>query len=223
MFQTASGTIKKIVGKNEKPVNIQPKTVAKFKAANKMTGTVTTYARNQISNAVQLGFNLGKQASEELITTNKGQNINKNKYFIRGRNVGAGVMDLALGIIGGLENAFTSVAQGTKGMTESVLEHKYGNDVKQVFSETTTAAWDIYQMKGALKAEVLKQTGREIQTHLGSDPKPGSLNSQQSTAYPSNSNSIANSEHLQQKVSKAFPQSNSGFIPPQPQSNQWGR
>ena len=78
------------------------------------------------------------------------------------------MFDLGVGIFAGLENAFTSVAQGTKGMTESVLEHKYGTGVKTVFAHSADTAWDVYQLKNVAKKEVVAKTGTNILDELNS-------------------------------------------------------
>ena len=162
----SSSAIKKLVGKNEKPVKLESTTISKVRSVNRMTKTVTTFSKQQIANVIDFSVELGKQAKDEFFKTERGKNVSSNKYFIHAANVGTGAFDFFVGIYSGLENAFTSVAQGTKGMTESVLQHKYGHDVKEVFSEGTNAAWEVYQMKGMVRREVLKKTGNVIQDEL---------------------------------------------------------
>lgn len=54
----ASGLWKKLVGKNEKPVNVNPSTMRKIKATNTAAGTILTFTSTQISAAMKLGFDL---------------------------------------------------------------------------------------------------------------------------------------------------------------------
>lgn len=162
-IRTSSATVKSLVGKNENPVVVNPTTVSRVKAANQISSTVTTFSKQQIANVVEMGLKLGKQAKDEFASSEKGKQITNNKYYIHAANVGAGAANLFFGIYNGLENAFTSVAQGTKGMTESVLEHKYGKDVKEVFSHSADAAWNVYSIRGAMGKEVIKQTGQSLQ------------------------------------------------------------
>jgi Senescence-associated protein len=180
----SSSAIKKLVGKNEKPVKLEPTTIGKVRSVNRMTKTVTTFSKQQIANVIDFSVELGKQAKDEFFKTEKGKNVSNNKYFIHAANVGGGAFDFFVGIYSGLENAFTSVAQGTKGMTESVLEHKYGSDVKEVFSEGTNAAWEVYQMKGMVRREVLKKTGNVIQDELHDSYGFGSGTKKPQTKYP---------------------------------------
>ena len=39
------------------------------------------------------------------------------------------------------------MTEGTKGLTESVLEHKYGPDVKEAFRHTTGIVGNYYEIK----------------------------------------------------------------------------
>ena len=160
-----------MVGKNEKPVEVKPTTIAKVRAAKNITKSVTKYTKQQISNAIDFGLELGKQAKDEFVSTEKGKNVTENKYFIHAANVGKGAFDLFVGMYSGLENAFTSVASGTRGLSESVLEHKYGTGVKQVFSEGSDTLFEVYQMQGMLKREALKKTGHVIKDELYSTSK----------------------------------------------------
>jgi Senescence-associated protein len=100
------------------------------------------------------------------VRTDKGKEITENKYFIHAKHIGGGVLDLCTGIYAGLENAFTAVAQNTKETTESVLEYKYGADVKEVFSHTAEATWEVYQLKGIIKNQAVKSAGRTIKDEL---------------------------------------------------------
>jgi Senescence-associated protein len=189
LINLGSDAIKKLVGKNEKPIEIKPTTVAKFQAASATTKAVTSFTKAQISNAIDLAFNLGKQAKDEFVSSEKGATVTNNKYFIHAKIIGGGVLDLGIGIFAGLENAFTSVAQGTKGMTESVLEHKYGKDVKTVFAHSADAAWDIYQMKNVAKTKIVNKTGTNILDELNKgayakQPPNGPSNAFGSTGQP---------------------------------------
>lgn len=171
-IRATSGAFKKLVGKNEKPVVVQPATIQKVRAANALTKTVTTYSKQQIANFIDFSFNLGRQAKEEFIKTERGKNITQNKYFIHGANIGAGVVNMFGGIYDGLENAFRSVATGTKGMTESVLEHKYGPQVKSVFANGAGAVYEVYDLKATVRKEVIKQTTGELKKEFGYQTAP---------------------------------------------------
>lgn len=149
-------------------MEVQPATVAKFRAASQTTKAVTSFTKAQIGNAIDLAFNLGKQAKDEFVKSDKGAQVTNNKYFIHAKIIGGGMFDLGVGIFAGLENAFTSVAQGTKGMTESVLEHKYGKDVKTVFAHSADTVWDVYQLKNVAKKEIVAKTGTNILDELNS-------------------------------------------------------
>lgn len=155
-----------MVGKNAEPVKIEKTTIEKVRATNSVVKTVTTYTKNQIDNAIQTAISLAKQATEELAKTDKGKEITANKYFIHAKHIGGGMLDMCTGIYAGLENAFTTVAQKTKDTTESVLEHKYGAEVKEVFGHTVEAAWEVYSLKGIVKKQALKGAGRAIQDQL---------------------------------------------------------
>lgn len=195
-IRSTSTHIKKMVGKNEKPVVIQKTTVERVKTVNKVTKSITTYTKKQIENAIELAISLGKQAKEELVGTESGKNITENKYFIHAANIGKGMFNMATGIYAGLENAFTSVADGTKGTTESVLEHKYGPQVKEVFAHSTETAWEIYGMQNVVKKQALRGVGRAIDDELNGQTKKNSL-----TGMPTN------------QFGQAAP------YPPQPQSS----
>jgi Senescence-associated protein len=80
-----------------------------------------------------MAVDIGKVAAKEFASSERGKNIKENYYYKHAANVGGGFVHLVGGVWSGLENAFVSVAKGTKGMTESVLEHKYGGDVKEAF------------------------------------------------------------------------------------------
>lgn len=155
-----------MVGKNPEPVVLGSTTVERFKAANEVTKTVTTFTKTQIENAIQTAINLAKQATQELYKTDSGEEVATNKYFIRAKNIGKGIYDLCAGVYAGLEVAFTTVAQDTKLTTESVLEHKYGPDVRDVFSHTTDAAWEVYSMRGIVKKQALRAAGKTIKEQL---------------------------------------------------------
>lgn len=142
---------KKMVGKNEKPVKIKPTTLHKIKATNTAAGTVLTFTATQIQAAMKFGFDLGTQAKNEVMGSDKGKAISKNKYFIHTMNVGKGAVHLIGGIYHGLEEAFVSVAKGTKEMTGSVLDYKYGKDVKQAFDDGTGVVGHVYEIKQAPK------------------------------------------------------------------------
>ena len=98
---------------------------------------------------MKFGFDLGTQAKNELLATEKGQSISQNKYFIHTVNVGKGAFHLIGGIYQGLEGAFVSVAKGTKEMTGSVLDFKYGKDVKQAFDDGTGVVGNAYEITKA--------------------------------------------------------------------------
>ena len=180
-----------MVGKNENPVVIEKTTIERVRTANKVTKSVTTYTKKQIENAIELAINLGKQAKDELGKTESAKNVSNNKYFIHAANIGKGMFHMATGVYAGLENAFTSVADGTKGMTESVLEHKYGADVKDVFSNSTEVAWEVYSMQGIVKKQALRGAGRAIKDEIGDITKkdtylmPQTQAGNNQTAFPS--------------------------------------
>ena len=146
MFSIAAGFWKKAVGKNEQPIKVSKTTLDRIRAVNKVSGTILTFTATQISNVIKFGFDLGIQAKDELMATKKGQEISQNKYFIDTVNVGKGAIHVLGGVYGGLEQAFINVASGTKGMTESVLDYKYGKGVKDVFSEGAGVVGNVYLM-----------------------------------------------------------------------------
>lgn len=98
---------------------------------------------------MKFGFDLGTQAKDEFMSSEKGQSMSKNKYFIHTVNIGKGAAHLIGGIYNGLEAAFVSVAKGTKEMTASVLDYKYGKDVKQAFDDGAGVVGNIYEIKQA--------------------------------------------------------------------------
>jgi len=64
-------------------------------------------------------------------------------------NVGKGVGHVIGGIYQGVEAAFVAVAKGSQEMTSSVLEFKYGEEVKEAFDEATGVVGNIYEIKKA--------------------------------------------------------------------------
>lgn len=158
----ASGLWKKVVGKNDKPVKVKKTTMDRIKATNKASNTIFTFTANQIGNLTKFAFDLGTQAKDEIMKTDKAKQVSKNKYFIPVMNVGKGAFHLLGGIYTGLEAAFVEAAGSTKDMTASVLDYKYGKEVKDAFNEGAGVAGNIYKIqrapKDAVQDEIYQRT-----------------------------------------------------------------
>lgn len=162
ILKKASGLWKKVVGKNEKPVKVKETTMGKIKATNKAAGTVFDFTAAQVRNLTKFAFDIGTQAKDEIMKTEKAKQMKENKYFIPVVNVGKGAIHFLGGIYTGLEQAFVAVATDTKDMTASVLDYKYGKDVKDAFNEGAGVAGNVYKItrapKDAVQEEIYERT-----------------------------------------------------------------
>lgn len=92
-----------------------------------------------------------------MLSSEKGKSISSNKYFIHTMNVGKGIGHVIGGIYHGVEAAFVAVAKGSQEMTASVLEFKYGEEVKEAFNEATGVVGNLYEIKKAPKEAFHKE------------------------------------------------------------------
>lgn len=74
-----------------------------------------------------------------------------------------------------MNQAFEAIAKATKDTTEDVLEHKYGQDMKNAFKYSAGAAYNVYELKktpqSALKKAAIDNTFKNEQNRFSATEK----------------------------------------------------